>query len=382
MHVVFVDRSGAHSIWELMGHIAVSCIAEGGRATFVIFDDGRDAYDYEVPDGVEVYTIRVPIKKKFWDLIPQHIIFVREFREFLKRIKPDIVHTNFAVPSIAARWVAFKENVPCIISTQHELYGSMYFHYRWALRLTEHNCSAITYVSDTVARSFDHWYKKNISACTVSSPAHITIPNGVDVDKIRAEVADSPNREVGKIVCAGRMMPVKGQALLLKAFKEVTVLYPHVTLKLIGSGPMEPELRQLVTGLKLDDKVYFTGWMSHEKALHEIASAELLVVPSDGSQEGFGLVVAEALVCGVPLLVSDIPVFREILDRFPDRGIFFVKGDRCSLVRNINMMLAKNDNVSMLFNTLSEEELASLSSRTMVVAYLDLYKKLGCGKYI
>lgn len=85
MHIVFVDRAGAKSIWELMGHIAKGCIASGGKVTFVMWDDGRQDYSQDVPEGVEVVSIRVPSKRHLSDLVPQHWIFIREFRKLLRR---------------------------------------------------------------------------------------------------------------------------------------------------------------------------------------------------------------------------------------------------------------------------------------------------------
>jgi glycosyltransferase involved in cell wall biosynthesis len=379
MHVVFVDRAGAKSIWELMGHVAKRCIEQGGRATFVIWDDGCQSYTQDVPEGVEVITIRVPPKRFIWDLVRQHGVFVRELRKVLRRLKPDIVHTNFAVPSIVARWAAAKEHVPVIVSTQHELYSSMHPHYRWGLRLTERYCDAITYVSRTVAESFDRRSEVTSSEQHARHPRHFVIPNGVDIDKIRTAIANVEGRVPGRIVCAGRMVPVKGQRLLIEALPQVVRCHPHVQLHLIGSGPMEEALRQRVKELGLTDSVVFMGWQPHDALLQEMAAAELVVVPSDGSQEGFGLVVAEALVCGTPLLVSDIPVFREVLDGFHDRARLFSSGDgQCltnALVEYPFTGSGKQPNIPVA--PLIEFE--KLSANAMTDAYIRLYQDLTLG---
>lgn len=371
MHVVFVDRVGAKSIWELMGYIATAVLAEGGRATFVMFDDGRNTYAHEVPEGVEVHTIRVPPKRRLWDLVPQHVIFARKFRTLLKRLKPDVVHTNFAVPSIVARWAAAREGVPCIVSTQHELYGSMHPHYRLGLKFSERYCSAIVYVSRTVASSFGHEAKMVEDADFGHAPAHVVIPNGINLDKIRTAIADVRERIPGKIVCAGRMVPVKGQDVLVRALPPVVHAHPHVRLKLIGSGPMETELRSLVTSLGLDNHVEFAGWMPHDVVLREMASASLVVVPSNG--EGYGLVLAEALACGAPLLVSDIPVFREVLEGNTGQVKFFPPSDRSALGKELSTILA-----NPLATVANELTLTRFSSHNMTEAYLDVYHALPC----
>lgn len=376
MHIVFTERAGAKSIWELMGHIATACLADEGCATFVLFDDGGGVYDHEVPPGVKVCTIRVPLKKRLWHLIPQHLIFAREFHALLRRVKPDVVHTNFAVPSIVARWVAACAGVPCIVSTQHELYGSMSVHLRWGLRLTERYCSAIVYVSQTVARSFGRSAGSVAAVDRNPKLTQVVIPNGVDLDKIRAAIADAPARAPGKLVCAGRMVPVKGQAVLLRALPSVVSRYPHVQLILIGSGPMEMELRRLVAELGLEGHVEFPGWLPHEQVLREMASAELVVVPSDGTQEGFGLVVAEAMACGTALVLSDIPVFREVVgDADLDNG-FFPVGDAAALAGQVTAVLRDSESAQRRVASARERARTALSAARMVRSYQALYQRL------
>lgn len=379
MHVVFVDRAGAKSIWELMGHIAEGCIEQGGRATFVMWDDGRQTYSQDVPDGVDVVSIRVPPKHRLWDLVPQHLIFARGFRKLLRRLKPDIVHTNFAVPSIVARWVVARAGVPVIVSTQHEIYGSMHPHYRWGLRLTERYCAAVVYVSHTVARSFGRSAGTVDGTRTDGERVHVVIPNGVDIGKIRAAVAGVGEWVPGRIVCAGRMVRVKGQQLLIEALPEAVRHHPHLRLHLIGSGPMEEALRRRVDELGLTDNVVFLGWRPHDEVLREMAVAELVVVPSDGSQEGFGLVVAEALVCGTPLLVSDIPVFREVLEGAGDHGRFFTPGDAAALAVALTGFPFAAPGQQASAPALPALELVRLSVDAMADAYLRLYQALTCG---
>jgi len=104
----------------------------------------------------------------------------------------------------------------------------------------------------------------------------------------------------------------------------------------------------------------------------------LILVPSLSVQEGFGLVVAEALVCGTPILASDIPVFHEILDHFPERGSFFAEGNDKDLADKIGLAFTHNPSPQPL-PALSREEEARLSSNAMAQSYLDLYSRLTQG---
>lgn len=378
MKVCFVDRIGAHAIWGVLAPVAERLIAEGHAVDFVRMDDGGDRGRSYIPDGVQVFDQPVPKKRGPLSLISQQLAFVSGFRKLLRSRKPDIVHTNFAVPSIAARWAAAREGVPVIVSTQHELYGSMHPHYRWGLRLTERYCAAVVYVSNTVARTFGRTAGR-VEEIKPGQQVHVVIPNGVDINRIRSAIAGVDERVPGRIVCAGRMVPVKGQHLLIEALPEALRQHPHLKVRLVGAGPMEEALRRRVAELGLADNVAFLGWLPHENVLREMAAAELVVVPSDGSQEGFGLVVAEALACGTPLVASDIPVFREVLEGAEGQARFFKSGDAGSLARTLAGFPFAATNERLAFQGQPAGKVERLSASAMVENYLRLYRTLAAG---
>jgi glycosyltransferase involved in cell wall biosynthesis len=371
MHIFFVDRRGAKSIWELMGHIASLCLHSGAKVTFVIWDDSEQEYSEEIPAGVNAEVVRVPPKRHTHDVVLQHLAFARAFRRLLRKNRPDIVHTNFAVPSIVARLIATMEHVPVVVSTQHELYGSMSMYYRWGLRLTRRCCRAIVYVSNVVAHSFGVPIQQpNTDGYATGSRADIVIHNGVDLMKIRAAIRTVSARVPGRIVCAGRLVEVKGQHVLIEALGEAAASRPELHVRLIGAGPMERQLRARAAQRGISAKVEFLGWRSHEEVLREMASASVVVVPSDGSQEGYGLVVVEAVVCGAPLVLSDIPVFREVMRGVDHSHEFFPAGNTEALAKALRTELRPVNRDGQ-----SKGEVAYSSDR-MASSYLSLYKAL------
>jgi len=372
MRVIFVDRAGAQSIWSLMAAIAERLRLDGHEPMFCVFDDGRSSYNQLFPTGVEHVVIPVPPKRFLWDLYTQHRVFGRAFRDLLHRFQPDVVHTNFCVPGIAARWIAAREHVPAVVSTQHELYGSMHPHYRWGLRLTEHCADAVVYVSQTVARSFDRDDPLAPSKIT----QHRVIPNGVDVEAIQSAISGIRPREPAKLVCAGRMVRVKGQETLILALPHIVAANPEVHLTLIGAGPDESRLRRLVHDLGLQDHVRFAGWLSREDTLREMTTAQVMVVPSDGTQEGFGLVLVEAMLCETPVVVSDIPVFREVAVDGGGGVRWFPPGSAEALsVELINALKNETRSAPHILSGLTDIE-QRYSIERMAAAYFNLYEVL------
>lgn len=372
LRVIFVDRAGAQSIWSLMASISESLLRAGHEPMFCVFDDGRSPYSQPTPDGVKLVTIRVPPKRFLWDLYVQHRVFGRAFRDLLHRFQPDVVHTNFCVPGITARWISAREYVPAVVSTQHELYGSMYPHYRGGLRLTEHCADAVVYVSQTVARSFG----REDGLVHSNGTQHRVIPNGVDVEAIQSAISGIRPREPGKLVCAGRMVPVKGQETLIRALPRVIASHPQARLTLIGAGPDESRLRGLAHDLGLQDHVRFAGWLSREDTLREMATAQAVVIPSDGTQEGFGLVLVEAMLCKTPVVVSDIPVFREVAVDGGGEVLWFPPGSAEALsVELINALKNETRSAPYILSGLTDIE-QRYSVERMEAAYFNLYEVL------
>jgi len=120
-------------------------------------------------------------------------------------------------------------------------------------------------------------------------------------------VASDPAPE--SLVCVGRLVPIKGHDVLLRAFAEARKTVPDLDLRLAGSGALEPELRRRTDELGLRDAVHFLGLVSPVQPLLE--SAGIVVVPSLG--EGFGMVALEAMERGRPVIASDVGGLPEIV---------------------------------------------------------------------
>ncbi len=104
-----------------------------------------------------------------------------------------------------------------------------------------------------------------------------------------------------RIVTVGSLKPVKNHALLLQAFARLPL--PQARLMIVGQGPDEGRLRQLVADLGLGERVILAGFHADPAALY--ATADLFALSSD--HEGFGNVLVEALSFGLPVVSTDCP---------------------------------------------------------------------------
>lgn len=145
------------------------------------------------------------------------------------------------------------------------------------------------------------------------------IPNGIRAEKfdfplgreereaVRARFA-APDEKL--IFSVGRMVREKGMHRLIEALPKVKALYPKVKLVLAGGGYRD-HLVQFARFLRLEPSLFFTDFIPDEELLKLYKVADVAVYPS--LYEPFGIVALEAMAARVPVVVSDIGGFREIV---------------------------------------------------------------------
>ena len=142
--------------------------------------------------------------------------------------------------------------------------------------------------------------------------AHPTLPIFDVLNFAPLDVRPVKPAPAGPVVIGtlGRLHANKGIDIMLKAFARLRHTGLAARLRIAGDGPEMPALRAMATDLGLDDHVEFTGWVS--PAADYLVTLDLFVLPS--RVEPFGLVVAEAMAAGVPVIASHIDGPREILE--------------------------------------------------------------------
>lgn len=143
------------------------------------------------------------------------------------------------------------------------------------------------------------------------------IPSAVDLDRFRpgidASGLQADLRLDGKRVAVftGRLVPHKGVDVILQALVQ---LPRDVVLVVIGAGPRLPSLVGLARRLGVADRVRFCPAVSDEELPRYLALGDVFVFPSQNRLEGFGLVVAEAMAAGLPVVIADMPGVREVIE--------------------------------------------------------------------
>lgn len=143
------------------------------------------------------------------------------------------------------------------------------------------------------------------------------VENGYDLEEIKAQSEETINdvetaffsdRKV--IITAGRLEEQKAQWHLIRAFFEVQKTQKNLGLMILGEGSLEKNFKNLVKMLRIEDKVYFTGYTNNPYKY--VSRADIFVMPS--LYEGFPNALAEAICMGKPCIATDFPTgARELL---------------------------------------------------------------------
>lgn len=140
------------------------------------------------------------------------------------------------------------------------------------------------------------------------------VPNSLDiarVDRIALNVRQDKRRTAGfTVVAVSRLVDIKNPFAVLTAFQEAT----EKTSRLIymGEGPLRKSLTSKSQEAGHNDRIEFTGLVPREKVFENLLNADLFISASRG--EGLPVSVLEAMACRCPVLLSDIPPHREIVE--------------------------------------------------------------------
>jgi glycosyltransferase involved in cell wall biosynthesis len=137
----------------------------------------------------------------------------------------------------------------------------------------------------------------------------VVAPSFIDPEKFNPKVKGAGVRKKhglkkSKVILfAGRMVGYKGLEYLLEAFKSIQDKF-DASLVLVGGGPLEDELKSKASALGLKN-IHFAGDVSESMLPEYYAACDVFVLPSVTRQEAFGLVLAEAMACGKPVVSTN-----------------------------------------------------------------------------
>ncbi len=338
--LVIIDSLGNGGAERSLGEMAPELQSLGFEISVVqLVDRGGDVADLLRRAEVPVLTLRSS----------HRLGRLLELRSILATLRPEVVHTTLFESDVLGRLSAFGTSLPVLSSLVNMPYQPV--------RLTD---PRVHRSKLGLARALDRWTARHLTSHfhaiteavkgstieTMGIPAErITVvhrgrsrarlghPSRARRETARATLGVSSDHRL--LVNVGRQEFQKGQRFLLEAVAALRSEHPGLRLVIAGrEGAVSRELSDLLRTHELMDRVEILGHVSHVEEL--LAAADLFVFPS--LFEGLGGAVLEAMAMGLPIVASDLPPVREVVE--PDGNASLVDpGSSTALARAITSLI-------------------------------------------
>ena len=220
----------------------------------------------------------------------------RGFSKVLKKVirqygKPDVVHVHFGGTALCVVEACKRENIPYIVTEHSSIINrdDLTEAEIAPMRYVYQNAAAVIAVSSALARHIKQY----------SSISAAVIPNIVDLSAFDWH---RKKHDEFRFIAAANLNQGKGFDILLKAFHKCREIGMDATLTIMGDGPEMEALINTVSKYHLGDVVSFYGRYVRTQFAEELSQSDAFVLASRG--ETFGVVYAEAMACGVPVIAT------------------------------------------------------------------------------
>jgi glycosyltransferase involved in cell wall biosynthesis len=245
----------------------------------------------------------------------------------LRRERVAILHAHLFDPAVVGLVAGAMARTPLRVLTRHHSDYHTRIDRPWHVRL-DRMCTRLAHAVIAVSR---HTAEHLIEVEGAPADKVHVIPNGIDFDRVRLSSPEAParlRRELGgegalMVLVPARLHPEKGHPHLFRALARLRGrLAPPLVVLLAGEGGAEAAYRRELAELGVAEQVRFLGFRRDLPDL--MAAADLVALPSVA--EAFGLVLAEALHLGTPVLATRAGGIPEIVDDGVD-GVLVAPGD-------------------------------------------------------
>jgi glycosyltransferase involved in cell wall biosynthesis len=291
----------------------------------------RQTEDRSVPQNIRQVLWAGGRGEFRWRDLPR---LVFDLRRVIQEIKPDLIHAG-PIQSCAFL-VALSGFRPILtMSWGYDLVQDADRN-RWMRWVTHYTLKRSAFFTSDARVSRD-----KAVAFGMDPERTVIFPWGIDLEHFRPKPAKrkSANHQISKsanqqitLFCSRTWESIYGVDVLAKAFVNVAAANPKVNLILLGGGSQGPKLRQILMNAGVLERVHFGGQIGQLDLPRWYHMSDLYISPSH--VDGSSVSLMEALACGLPCLVSDIPGNREWIEDGVN-GWLFRDGDVDDLAEKI-----------------------------------------------
>jgi len=244
---------------------------------------------------VETYMVEYPSIPKLYTLKDKISLFFfkKKFTQYIaKNGLPDIVHLHSFVAGKFALWIKEKYDVPYVV-TEHFSGFARGLVSKSNMQLAKQvfsNSNANIAVSNEFTKLLKDKFDGEFQY----------IPNIVNIDFFN--LVQKKNDKIFKFINVAFLDKNKNQSMLIKAFAKIFKNNHHITLTIVGDGTEYNELKELINKLQMKKQIFLYGRASRDEVKKLLQQSDAFVLSSQ--YETFGVVVVEAMACGLPVIAT------------------------------------------------------------------------------
>ncbi len=284
----------------------------------------------------------------------------------VRRSRPDLLHTHLVHADVYGSIASHLTRVP-FVSSRHNDDRYLLGPFRYIDRLFARRAGRIIAISDAV-RSF-------LERARLPPEKLVTVRYGLDTLPTTPS-APGPS-ELGippaapLVLAIGRLIAQKDHATLIRAFAGVHIEHPDAILVILGSGPLEDEIRGLVGQLGLERVVLLPGRLEIRDWLDRAD-----VFAHTARWEGFGIVLLEAMLSRLPIVATRVSAVPEVVVD-GETGLLFEPGDVAGIGSSLTALLSDADGAAALGAAGLDRAHSQFSVARMVDETIAVYASLG-----
>lgn len=277
-----------------------------------------------------------------------------------RRFDPEIVHSHWWFPSgVIARPVSRMSGKPLVTT----LHGT-------DVRLAKSIAASRPLFRGVLKASARVTTVSSWLASEVIALAPFAKPEVAPMPVATERFVPGASREPSRFLFAGRLNRQKGLDHLLRSLASMQRL---AMLDVVGEGNDAHSLRHLASQLGVSDRVAWHGQLSQSQLVKLYQSATAVVVPS--TDEGLGLVAAEALLCEAPVVAFRSGGLTDVIQH-GTTGVLVTPGDTAALAHALDSVLASPAHAAELGRAGRKFAAAAFSPESAARRYADIYKEV------
>jgi len=312
-------------------------VRKGHSVTIVTFEQGRHPFAFELDDNVKHYELdcrrftlyRYPLYKRFFKLWQMNRTFVRRWNDYVHDNKPDLVITTTNSGDFLREILTVRDKTNIVIESHtafvYDMGSRSLMRKLWLIRYIKiiKRCKMIISLTQGDAR---YWRGKGVKKIMV-------LPNPL---VIYPETINNVEKDPYRIIFAGRFDKVKRIDMLISAFALIADKYPQWHIDVFGAGGEHETIEYLIENMHLVGRVRIHKPTSD--IYSEYHKSQMLVLCS--RYEGFGLVLIEAMSCGIPCVSFDCPYGPPEIIKDHYTGLLAKNGDVADLAAKMDWLIS------------------------------------------